>query len=533
MNSSLSVYEARKGDLVLIGEMLEDGCLYGLHEGRSYRIRIDQSDAQLFVDDAPLSKDPTGLYWCWEPGFFAGEVVAELELPGQRDPWRFRLEVSPHQNKTGKAQYLEYIEQIADYDIDLLMGAEPGRTGLGGHSCDLQLWIRYVRLRSFITRYLAALRTVAERPVVRLSHRREQVPIQLARRVDNQSIRRLAANPQLLSAIARQQGNAGAVVLDDNRLDVPFIEPTLDNPANRLMAGQLSDVLRLTVWLTERLTSLRLSPSDTQTDLAARLPRRAAFLSATHKRLLKLSRSQPFSGARQTWGDVAGLNAVSGHPHYDLAYRLGTRILRNGLSEQTVDEQHYLAPTWQVYENWCFVVLAQALEGQLPEFKWRLRKGASYADRLLEGACGAARIRLYFQLTCPSLGNTNSHGYCSISRERRPDLVLEYKYNDEIRYLCLDSKYTASRAGILDAMASAHVYHDSIRGNGQAPVISALLVPANQGAELLEQQDYFDNHGVGVYRLFERSQANRLVGGLIEKLELRLATAVVSAVVTS
>ncbi|MFC6670784.1 DUF2357 domain-containing protein [Marinobacterium aestuariivivens] len=523
MSLGLSVYEERNGELHPVGLLVEESCLQGLQEGRSYRIQVDQADSQLFVDDALLSKDPTGQYWCWTPGFFAGVLVVEHEQPGRREPTCFRVDVAPHPGKSGRDQYLEYIEQIADYDPDLLLGTEPARTGLGGRANDLQLWIRYVRLRSFIERYLTALRVITERPVVRFAHHREQMPVQLARRVDNQTIRRLAANPQLLSAIARQQDYASTAILEDNRLDVPFNEPTLDNPANRLMASQLNEVLRLTDWLAERLANFRANQSDTETDMAARLPRRLAFLTATHKRLIKLSRSQPFCDARQTRDDVAGLNAVAGHPHYDLAYRLGNRILRNGLSEQAVDEQHYLAPTWQIYENWCFVVLAQALEEQLPEFSWRLLKGRqiSWAERMLEGTAGGARVRLYTQLVCPSLESANSHGYCSISRERRPDLVLEYKCGEEVRYLCLDSKYTASKSGILDSMASAHVYRDSIRCRGKAPILSALLVPANQDAELLEQHEYIDAHGVGLYQLAEYGQVERILTELFNRLGIQ------------
>ena len=60
----------------------------------------------------------------------------------------------------------------------------------------------------------------------------------------------------LLSAIALQQDHAGTAILEDNRLDVPFNEPTLDNPGNRLMACQFNEVLRLTDWLTEHRQSI-------------------------------------------------------------------------------------------------------------------------------------------------------------------------------------------------------------------------------------------------------------------------------------
>ncbi|WP_347332586.1 hypothetical protein [Marinimicrobium locisalis] len=71
---------------------------------------------------------------------------------------------------------------------------------------------------------------------------------------------------------------------------------------------------------------------------------------------------RPVKEASTRRSSATELNAVSGSPHYSMIHRLGVRLLRQGLSALADDEQHYLEPTWEIYEAWCFVALAQQLE---------------------------------------------------------------------------------------------------------------------------------------------------------------------------
>jgi hypothetical protein len=246
------------------------------------------------------------------------------------------------------------------------------------------------------------------------------------------------------------------------------------------------------------------------------MPRRIEYLTKIKKQLLKLSHLSPFNDVNRSQPGVAGINAVSGSPHYDRSHRLGVRLLRAGISRLADDERHYLAPTWLVYEAWCFVTLAQQLEQQLPEYRWDLKTGVVSADMILEGQREGVQIRLYTQLVCPSLENQNRYGYYSISRERRPDLVLEYSNEDCTKFICLDSKYTTSRSGILDSMASAHIYRDSIKQKGTAPLCSVLLVPGNPDADLLSSEDYVNRHSVGCVPMADDGDAASALMLLLE-----------------
>jgi len=89
----------------------------------------------------------------------------------------------------------------------------------------------------------------------------------------------------------------------------------------------------------------------------------------------------------------------------------------------------------------------------------------------------------------------------SVSKERLPDLVLSVESAKGIRFLILDAKYRSSRLNVLDAMASAHIYQDSLRIGPSRPDASLLLVPSGGGAPWLEAPSFHMTHRVGVHVL--------------------------------
>ena len=72
---------------------------------------------------------------------------------------------------------------------------------------------------------------------------------------------------------------------------------------------------------------------------------------------------------------------------------------------------------------------------------------------------------------------------------------------DGPKWYVLDAKYRTTRSNVLDAMASAHIYRDSLRWNGRRPESAVLLVPRGGGAAWMEQPDFIRSHRVGVCAL--------------------------------
>ena len=151
----LEVFEVRAGESRPMGCLAAQETLYGLCEAREYWIRCSDEYATLFVDDAPIPREASGNYWCWSPGYFAGEVLIQLEHPARANTVNYIADIGPDPHKTGRAQYVAYLTQIMAYAPSLVLGTEPGQQGLGGRSgTALSLWLRYARLRQFIEPYL-------------------------------------------------------------------------------------------------------------------------------------------------------------------------------------------------------------------------------------------------------------------------------------------------------------------------------------------------------------------------------------------
>jgi hypothetical protein len=89
----------------------------------------------------------------------------------------------------------------------------------------------------------------------------------------------------------------------------------------------------------------------------------------------------------------------------------------------------------------------------------------------------------------------------SAYRRRLPDLVFTIESSDGARFVVLDAKYRTSRLNVLDAMAAAHIYQDSLRIGSRRPEASMLLIPSCGGADWLADLQFQSTHRVGVHVL--------------------------------
>jgi hypothetical protein len=85
--------------------------------------------------------------------------------------------------------------------------------------------------------------------------------------------------------------------------------------------------------------------------------------------------------------------------------------------------------------------------------------------------------------------------------------MFSVESSEEVRFMIMDAKYRTSRESVLDAMASAHIYQDSLRIGTRRPEASLLLVPSGGGAPWLEESSFHVEHRVGILTLFPDSGA--------------------------
>jgi hypothetical protein len=443
------------------------------------------------IDDEPLCETDGG-EWSWEPGFFAGMVTAELLDEAGATRATFLLDVSPDRNKVGAALFHEMVEEIWHEAPELVLGSEPATTMAGALHTSEDPWLAFARLRRHGPDLVRALTALAANPRRALRVCRDAVPLRRVRTVDSSTAAQIVRSPA--AALFADDAEAPYVRMEDCYLDVPVADETLDCAANRAMFALVVAVLRRANSLLVRLQHdvEHEANSETRTLLARRWPVRKEVLDRLAHQLKRVLRRRPFTEVSRPEVTAAGLTAVSADPVYARAWSRGWRALRRGIDGGDATDRMWISPTWEIYERWCYVRLGRMLAETQPEWGWKRNAGVWRGTR-----CGSS-AQLMLQPTFPSRPAQHD-GMWSISKERVPDLVLRVDSPDGTRFVIVDAKYRTSRAAVLDAMESAHIYQDSLRIGSRRPDASLLLVPAGGGASWLEDEKFHDTHRVGVH----------------------------------
>ncbi|WP_052167752.1 DUF2357 domain-containing protein [Pseudomonas aeruginosa] len=475
--------------------------------------------AGLYIDDLPLAigvRDGES-FWLWSPGYFAGEVCAELLNSQGELLARYRLDVSPSAQKLGRESFERMLEQIFEFDPALLFGTESAQFGIGSHGQEISPHLQYSRLRRYGEQLLRTLKQVAAKPLVSLRHERTRLPAQQVKRLDRQSLHQVLRDPAALALLSPNAAVRSSP--DEVRFDVPSVYEDEDNPANQALAMVLHEVLRRCRQVMTAFEQLATSEkfSESRSPLAPRLARRIAYLESLHRGLRKLQGMPPFCNQRRRQVTAAGLNVISAHPAYARAYRFGWYVLRAGLQGSTHDESLWITPTWEVFERWCYAMLAEQFQRFYPELKWRRHDRSTRDDCILwSGRSDALEIDILLQVSCLAVDQPPYCGFSSISRQRYPDIALTVRRDGREHFIVIDAKYRSSRSAVLEAMASAHLYRDSLRWRGRRPECALLLIPRGGAVPALECSQYRQDNAVGVVSVSDPNDAAELVRVLAE-----------------
>jgi hypothetical protein len=480
-------------------DVLVDALTPGFSELSTYHF-IAREDWAMYVDDVQLETTTWQgeAAWRWKPGFFAGEVVAELLDQRQERVGIYRLDVSPDSRKLGSDTFASMINTILDFDPALLFGTEDAQISIGVEGAITSPHLQYSRLRRYGDRLVAGLHQIIKKPLTTLRRERELVSAHTVKRLDTTSIRRGFSNPSsraLLHPDAYEKPPLNTV-----RFDVSTAREELDNAANQAIGLILSEVMRRCKKVSVALSVMaeKDKVSDTRSPLAPRLDRRLQYLRSLLIKLERVNAQVPFRDLSARRLSAAGLNAISSHPAYSRTYRFGWFMLRPGVLGQLSDESLWISPTWEVYERWCYAMVVQQLRRLCPDLKW-IRPPSKKVDRILwRGTEGELTLDVWLQVPCPAVDKKPYKGFQSLSRRRIPDIVITMDSPTGQQFIVLDAKYRSSRFGVLDAMESAHLYHDSLRWNGLRPKAVLLVIPCGGAVPILEDQDFQRSNGVGV-----------------------------------
>jgi hypothetical protein len=389
--------------------------------------------------------------------FAAGRVFVELRRGAQVRP--VELTVLPDPDKLGPEAWQALIADLEQAEPGVVANLQvPRAWGTRAGGIDKPAVV--VALLSLIDAWIRALDAA-------LSHPRE-VAVSAVR---ERPLHRVgAADPSLLAWLSAHPREAAWI---DPRVDpgrsgppphipVVAVRPTLDHAVHRHL-----------VWLLLRVAarfsgaSTQVAGSDPVRDL------RAVALGEAAARLRRFWRTGPLSQVQPAPAADEALLVLVGDPRYAQVHRLGRTLLTLGLdagqSGEVPTEQ-----TFDLYERWCWhrvIALARrhfpACPSRAPPAVHNAR--CSWVD-------GDTTWTVYFNLTFP---RNDGGGWRSVTSDRRPDLVVHRQGPEGARYAAVDAKYRAGEAMLTDALNTAHIYRDALRG-GEAdgpPRGVLLLIP--------------------------------------------------------
>ena len=468
---------------------------------------LAEVDCDLLIDDERLHRSTSdGAHsWTWRPGFYAGEVRADL-VAGDVQLGSWRLDVSPAADKLGRDTFHYMVSELLAFDEKLVLGQEPARRRMGVLGPDEEPLVALARLRANEPAIWASLAAVVREPIRALRPRRRLVPIQAVRRADRRTALAALREPALLGVIADLDAGDLEIPRGGLWVDVPEVERHLDCAANRCMLAVVQALTRRWADIRARLEKMVASEreSATVTGLAARWDVRRRFLDDTRARLRRIAQLTPFDEVTRAEVTAAGLNAVSAHPLYARAYRSAWQALRRGMKGEDRHDLLPLSPTWEIYERWCYVRLLERLRAWVPGLEWvEVKHEAWSATKCWEGTGSDGTIfRLLLQPRFRSTDGQPASDFWSVTGLRYPDIVLWRRQDGIEDFVVLDAKYRSGREGVLAGMGeSAHLYQDSLRHGDRRPALSLLLLPSTKQVPWLEDRQFVQTHRVGVATL--------------------------------
>lgn len=473
----------------------------GLHEDGRYVLEVQAAPmCRLLVDDVELQRSAAGTF-AWTPSLYAGRVtLVALEPSGAEHV--FVADVSPTPKKLGVEQFDAMLDEIRAFDSTLLLGASAAALEFGrqGRSGSLDSLVQLARMRQHGPGFLAAVRDLSRVPQRFLRPASQALPLSRIRRLHPSAFtdRRLIAL-------------AGGFPLDGESLESmqllsqsPVL--TVDTPANRTLFSLLRRFRALVDALTRKTEELAMGADPEEQIL--RKARRLEVLRSMGAAADILIESPPFTELSRAETTSAGLTQIAAHPSYSRAYRKGTEAMRLAMEGSPAEDMLQVSPTWGVYETWCFLRVVQEIEHRFGSALLQCTPSAASAEIAMGTTLSdGRRLEVLFQATFPSEKPRGGRPAWSLSRERRPDIVITVASGRDQRFLVLDAKYRSGREYVLDAMASAHLYHDALRIDQLPPELCLLLLPGPSRVPSLEQKAFWSAHRVGTLSNFSINAA--------------------------
>ena len=501
--SALCLRFTRLHDGFVVGTASRDSVFRGLTEDVAYSIELRfRNGTGLFIDDVEVQRSVGG-HFLWTPSLYSGNVHIAVSVPDEGEV-AFTAEVGAAPHKALEPQFNQMLDAIRQFDAAMLTGTSSARLAFGSEGIPGRFdgLVLLARLRKYGPLFVNALRMIARTPHESLALISESVPLSRIRRLPAAALR--SAELVRFLAIDHQVDDA----IDSIRLDAQSFIATPDTPANRAMKSLLMRFRSKVSSLADLIATGKLCGSHE--DQAARRPRRLQLLRSLIDATTKILTTYPFSHVTTSVTTAAAFAQIAAHPTYRLAYRSGMSAMRLGVESTSALDLLNVTPSWGIYETWCFIKVKETIE-QITGLRLEpVNSTLAAAELAMRGTFDdGLTIDLCFQALFPAGGAAGRRSAWSVSRERRPDMIVVLG-GEAGRFIVLDAKYRAGRTAVLDSMASAHIYHDSLRMGQIRPELCLLLTPGMTELPALEEPSFLQRHGVGALSRFIAEGAGML-----------------------
>ena len=497
-SNNLLEIEVYRGEPPSVSERYGSGTLIqGLQERVAFAFAVHKAaHARVFIDDIEIYPRAGGRYE-WTPSFIAGRVEVVICQTTRPDAI-FHLEVDAAESKLAAGQYDLMADEIQRHRAALLLDntAALREFGTDAQNCKFEALIRLARLYRYAPAFLKQVEKISFRPHKMIQPISRSIPLAQVKRLTPASLR----DPRI--AHFANDPAVAAESLSSTWVNATGLMPTFDSPSNRALKSLMTRMAAQISTLMVNVQQGRLGGDKEEQE--QRRPYREQQLQHLLKQINGLLRAEPFSSVSRVETTAASLIQISAQPEYSSAYRNGMRALWLGFEGSNMRDHLPVKPTWGIYEAWCFVRLLASLSQRFDGAVWKsIVDGAIKADESYTISLGGANLELHFQASfSPVSSNTARQAGWSLSRQRYPDIIAVLRQGDHSEFVVLDAKYRRHRSNVLDAMESAHIYHDSLRIGTRRPEFCALLLPAEADVIHLEDADFLTEHRVGTISEF-------------------------------
>ncbi len=426
------------------------------------------------------------------------------------------LEVRPHRYKLGASAFDEMLAELSERSAGLIWGLSPGSSS-GAQTPGALAVVHPVVLQSQLPRFLRLVGAYLANPptsTVRVTRPRA---LDLARRPDVATLRRLGRRPALLKAL---QGETGAGRFADPRqsIDQPEVVASTNHPMTRYLAYLLHQLVRRFRTSEEALRTAKGRPVP---DLAveAHAARLADAMAGGARQLEALTRVPLLRSVRPEPLDGSALQSLADHPAFGAIHRFGRRLLDPGLAYGPYgDVEAALKHTYDLFEIFVLFRLIEGLPRALgPD--WHMRpprtwRSASREERTMNHAAwwfdgpDGLTIELRYQQWFPRVRRfPDERMFASLSGVGIPDYILVVRRGlKPVGWVILDAKYRSSRRAVDDGLADVHRYRDALRVRGKPADGAFVIVPHLQDEFApYALEDFLQHHGFGVLRMLENN----------------------------